>query len=421
VTSTLKEMLYRLLRRSEHYTKTDMVYLASGGFWLILGQTVSSFFAFGLAIAFANLVPPDIYGTYKYLLSILGILNLCTLPEMNTAVARSVARGDSSTIHAATRARIAWSFAGTVTAFMGGAYYAIHGNMEVAIALAIIGVALPLFDTFTLYNAYLTGTRNFKKKTLFQLTSQGISVLSLILTLFVTNNVLLLLLAYFIPLSLVHILLYTQTMNAFMPDARSRETLTYGKQLSLIGVLAVVAGNIDKVLLWKFLGPAQLAIYTFAIAVPEQLKGPLKGVGELSFPKFAAQTREHIKENLHALWRKLALYALGLLGISLIYILTAPFIFQLFFPRYMESVIYSQLFSLSLLISFGPIFSALLAAQKATKAQLQINIFQSTLQILLYILLIPHYGIAGALTGFMATRIAATLYTFLKIRTVLKK
>ena len=42
----IKNKTYKLLRKSEKYTKTDMVYLTKGGFWLTLGQIISSTSAF---------------------------------------------------------------------------------------------------------------------------------------------------------------------------------------------------------------------------------------------------------------------------------------------------------------------------------------------------------------------------------------
>jgi len=38
----IKNFLYKKLRLSEKYTRTDMVYIAKGGFWLTFGQSITS-------------------------------------------------------------------------------------------------------------------------------------------------------------------------------------------------------------------------------------------------------------------------------------------------------------------------------------------------------------------------------------------
>ena len=100
----IKNRIYRLLRRSERHTKTDMVYLASGGFWLTVGQIISSAATFGLAIAFANLLPKETYGTYKFVLSIAGILTIFTLPGMVTSLTQAVARNFEGSVILALKA-----------------------------------------------------------------------------------------------------------------------------------------------------------------------------------------------------------------------------------------------------------------------------------------------------------------------------
>jgi len=64
-----KILTYKILRYSERYTQTDMVYFASGGFWLLLGQFISTISAFLLLIAFANFLPKEVFGTYQYILA----------------------------------------------------------------------------------------------------------------------------------------------------------------------------------------------------------------------------------------------------------------------------------------------------------------------------------------------------------------
>jgi O-antigen/teichoic acid export membrane protein len=401
----MKSKAIKLLKWSEKYTKTDMLYLAKGGFWLTVGQAVSSLSAFALAITFANLVPPETYGTYKYLLSIAAIFSLFTLPGMGTAVARAVARGDTATTHKATHARVLWSLIGTFFAFGGSAYYFINGNIELTIALAIIGVTLPVFDTFTLYNSYLAGKREFKKQTYYHVAAQLISTSILITTLFFTDNVLLILLAYFVPLLLTRFIIYIKVSQSFLKKKADKETLTYGKHLSIINIFSVIAKNTDKILLWHFLGPAQVAIYAFAIAIPEQIKGPLKGMGTLAFPKFATKTPEEIRENLPAFWRKLWLYAFLLSIISIAYIILAPLIFKLIFPQYLESVFYSQIFAISLVSAVSIMPITIIEAQKKTTVQYLLSIIQPTINILLFIIFIPPFGLLGAIGALTSGRI----------------
>lgn len=406
-----KNRFTRFLLWSQKYTKTDMVYLASGGFWLTLGQVVSSLSALALAVAFANFVPSETYGAYKYILSIASIFAIFTLPGMQTTISRAAARGHVGVIYKATEQRILFSFIGSVVALMGSAYYFLNENIELSLAFLVIATTLPIFDTFTGYLAHLAGIRRFDLQTKYHALTQIVSVPTLVVTLFFTENLIYILLAYFLPLVATRALIYWNALRTITKEtdaSEEKQSITYGKHLTVMNILGVVAGNIDKILLWKFLGPTQLAIYAFALAIPEQLKGPLKGAGELALPKFAAQTPEQVRASLPALFRKLALYALGLLGISVIYILTAPYIFALLFPHYMESVLYSQIFALSLVTGVSSIALAILSAQKKTTVQYVITTIQPLISIALFLLFIPLYGIMGAIIAFVMSRFIAT-------------
>jgi len=412
---SIRSRLYRFLRWSERYTKTDMVYLASGGFWLILGQIVFALSAFILAVAFANLVPQATYGTYKYLTSMAALFAIFSLPGMAVAVTRASAQGNEHVIHSATRSRILFSLIGTVVALLGSGWYWIHNNNELALALLIIAATLPVLDTMTMYLSYLAGKRRFDLQLKYQAITQVTSVPILIAALYVTDNVLAILLAYFLPLATIRLVFYLMTVRTIPPrseDSADKETREYGRHLTVMSVLGTVAGQVDKVLLWQFLGPAQVAIYTFAMAIPEQLKGPLKGMGDIAFTKFAAQTPEEIRRNLPLLWRKLGLYAVALLSISILYIVAAPYIFQFIFPQYLDSVFYSQIFALSLITGVSSIASAILAAQKKIAVQYVITTVQPLITIALFLLCIPLYGVMGAIIAFVMSRFIATLIYF---------
>lgn len=417
----LQKKLINLLRWSQTYIKTDMVYLASGGFWLVLGQVISTLAALALAVSFAHLVSPETYGTYKYLLSLAGLFAIFSLPGINTALARATAQGHESIIHSVTRSRIRYACLGSIVAILGSAYYFVNVNIELALALLIIAATLPLFDTLTTYLFYFVGKRRFDLRTKYYALTQIVSTAVLIATLSLTDNLLLILIAYFVPLISIRTALYlhiARTIPRTVSSDQEAEVKQYGIHLTAMQVLSIIANEVDKILIWKFFGPVQVAVYTFALAIPEQIKGPLKGIGELAFPKFAEQTPEQVRQNRPALFHKLALYALVLFGASILYILAAPYIFLFLFPQYMESITYSQWFALSMVTGVASVPNALLSAQKKTKTQYFISTVQPILTIGLLVVLIPLYGIMGAIIALMVSRLA-TVVTYIAVVRVL--
>ncbi len=88
----LKQRIYRFLREMQKYTGTDNVYLAKGGFWLTLEDVVSAAASFLLALAFANLLNPIIYGNYRYILSLIGTLGIFSLSGLGTTITQATAR-----------------------------------------------------------------------------------------------------------------------------------------------------------------------------------------------------------------------------------------------------------------------------------------------------------------------------------------
>ncbi len=107
--NNLRVKTYKILRKSEKFFKIDMVYLAKGGFWITSGQSINTILSLVLIVAFANLLPKETYGTYKYILSLAGVLNIFTLTGMNSAVARAVAVGSEGALKASVKYQLKWN------------------------------------------------------------------------------------------------------------------------------------------------------------------------------------------------------------------------------------------------------------------------------------------------------------------------
>lgn len=416
---TPKRLAIRLLRVSERYTKTDMVYLASGGFWLTSGQGVASISAFILSILFANYVSPETYGIYKYMLSLGGLLVIPTLVGIPTALQRAIARGEDGAAKGAFRARLI----GGGFAFFGGVlaagWYFFNGNVEFGTALLIVAISTPLMEAYGMYDTVMQGKGMFRVSMQYFSISSILATATLALAIFFSDgNLLMLVGAYFGTWTLVRVICWhrTKKLLASTPEAIPGETVVYGVRLSIIGIVSAIANQIDKIILFQFLGPAQLAIYAFATAMPEQVRAALKSITPLALSRFSRRSAEEVRTNIH----KKALLSMALVApIIAVYIVTAPYIYRLLFPAYLEAIPYSQVFVLSILVVPLFLYSAAFQSQRAEKIIASSEISMNLLSIAMLFVLIPLYGIWGAIwarliTRYLGTALLSMLIRFLK-------
>jgi len=404
----LRQKVYSTLRKSESFFKTDMVYLAKGGSWTTAGSIVISFLSFLLAISFAHFVSKEAYGQYKFVLAMAGILGTLTLTGLGSAVMRSVSRGFEGTLHYAFWTNIRWSILGFLGALGMSIYYFAHGNSSLGLAMLIAGSFSPFLSSTNLYSSYLTAKKDFRRHAIyFDIIGNLFPYTALFVTMLLTESPLWLVFIYFSSNTLIGIILYKRIVKIYRPGPEvDTESLGYSKHLSLMNILNGLANNIDQVLVFHYIGAAQLAIYNFAIAIPDQIKGPLKGLNKMIFPKFVE--RDH-KEIHSGMGRKFMILFIGSVVITLIYILVAPYIFQIFFPKYMASVFYSQIFALSLLsITFNPA-SVYLAAKKKIKEQYISYTFISILQIVVVSVSIIYWGLLGLIIARVVMRLANSI------------
>ncbi len=398
----LKLKLYQLLRWSEKYTKTDMVYLARGGTWLTGGQIIATASSFLLAITFANLLSKETYGIYTYILSIVGILSIPTLSGMAVAAIQAVAHGYEGSLMPIVRTKIRWGLLGSLASLILAGYYYFLGNTTLAISFLIVAGFLPIMEAFSLYDALLQGRKIFGVSVKFYVINQIIAVASLISAIFFTGNLFIILLAYFVPWTLIRFIFLKIVLKKFSPNQKQDpQTISYGKHLTLMGIIGTVASYLDQLLIFHYLGAAELAIYSFALAPTEQIKNSLSSITTLALPKFSQRSKEEIKKTIMG---KVLRYALLIAVITVIYILAAPLVYKIFFPKYLDSVFYSQILAVSLISVSALLPSSALQAQMTKKKLYVFSTVASLLQIVLMAVFIYFYGLMGAVLARILAR-----------------
>lgn len=403
----IKQKIYKLLKVSEKYTKTDMVYLAKGGFWLTAGQMVSSICSFLLAIAFANLLPRETYGVYKYILSIASLLAIPTLSGIDTAITQAVSRGYEGSFIKGIKTKIYWGLLGGLASLILAVYYYFNNNITLAFAFLIVGIFVPFMDSLLIYNTLLFGKKKFKISTRYNIIIQILSFAIMISVLFLTNNIFLIVFACFLSNTLFRSLFLFITIKKFKPNKKKDpKTIPYGKHLSLINVILTIADQLDKILIFHYLGAIELAIYTLAIAPPVQIRKLCKNITTLAFPKLAQHKISEIKNTLPI---KIFIFFLVMIPIVIIYILIAPYLYKFIFPQYTEAIFYSQIFVLVLLLYPKGLMMTIFTTHLHKKKIYFISTIMPLIRIGLLLILLPLYGILGTILAIIGTELISLI------------
>lgn len=401
----MKELINKsreILRWSEKYTKTDMVYLAKGVTWLGLGQLTASFTSLFLAIAFAKFIPKEIYGNYKYILSLGGILGAFSLTGISASVVQAVSRGYDGALKEGFRISLRWSIFIFIGSVVAGIYYLVVGNSSLGLSFFIIGIFSPIFNSAQLYISFLNGKKDFRRITILGLWQDFVPVIALISTIIFTKNVVFIIFVYFFSNTIISIFLYKKTLNYYKPkETGISNNLSYSKHLSFMNILAGIGDKIDNVLLFHFFGGTTLSIYAFAIAIPNQIIGLFRTIGPISLPKFAQGDKNLIKKEMLA---KVLRFILLLSVVVVIYYFVAQFIYRTFFPEYLESVPYSQLYAIIMIFAAGALPMSFIESQLAVRERYAIIILSNVTRIILMLFLVVPFGIWGIIYSQIATK-----------------
>ncbi len=410
----LKEKASKFLRWSQKYTKTDMVYLARGGFWLTLNQVGGTAIAWLLAVAWANLAPKELYGEYSFIHSIISILLIFSLSEMGRALTQTTARGNDLTIKEVIKQKFKWSFLGTLASWGISLYYYVNYNETLFYSFLIVGIIFPLLETFAEWASYLKGKKRFDLFAKYSNCKNLINLIVIAITLAFTRNIIIIIAVYLTERTLSHLLFYKITLKKAPPQGeKDRKAVKYGKQLTLVSLVGQVATYIDKILIFHFLGAAEVAIYSFSVLPVDKIKSLFKSLETLALPKFSKRKKGELGVGI----KKKAPWILGaLVATLLLYIIFANLIFKIFFPQYLEAVYYTKIYSFSILGSLFILLGAALYSQKEIKKIYKHNLVTNLLKIILLFLGVYFWGLLGIIVAQMAIRILSGFYLYILVK-----
>ncbi len=384
-----------------------------GNFWLTASRVVSVGSGMILTIAFANLLSKEVFGTYKYVIAIAGFFTAFSLSGLSLALSKSVAQGKQDIVRSLFGTSVKWSIPASIAALLAALYYFYKGNVELGTGLALIAACTPFLNGFGLYKGLLSGKGDFKSLAVWSIPRNIIPIIALVTTLLVTKSTIAIVVVYFISNFIAGWATYAWSLHKYKIGNSQdgvKETVEYSKHLSFLALFIQASSQIDLLLLWHFTGPAELAIYTFALAPVREMRNFSENFFPIIFPKYATKTVEEIRMSMGLRLRQMGLVSIA---IAAVYILAAPLIFKIFFPQYLASVFLSQLLALAIVLQPKGLIETMFLAQGEIKKRYTVVILTNVTKIALLCVLIPTHGILGAVIGSIATEIVSTIIMYI--------
>ncbi|MEX2054011.1 MAG: oligosaccharide flippase family protein [Candidatus Colwellbacteria bacterium] len=404
-----------LLQFIQKHTKTDLLYVARGSFWVIAGRGGLLVISTVLLTALANWVPVETYGAYQYVLSVAAVFAVFSLPGINTSLIKSIAQNKDGTLKSALVAKVKWGVIGSIAALVLTLWYVFNQNYILGGSFLVVALFLPVKQGFSVFPAFWIGKKRFDVRAKYMFFSALFSTLTIVATIYLTQNLIVILLAFFASYSFFDFIFFRRTQRRANNNLSDPTAISFGKNLTLINGLEMTSRYLDKIIVWQLVGPAQVAIYSFA-QLPIQKVQESIPIQALALPKLGESKIEG-KRKEGGMIKFIRLFALTV-PTAIILALIAPFVYQIIFPQYLDSVIYFQ--ALTVLIALSPfmlLHSALISELKKRSLYI-VQTVAPTIRIVLFLALAPIYGIWGIIWAILSTELlksAMTLYYFKKI------
>jgi len=409
---TIQNKIFILSKKYSQKVGLDLPYFIKNGFWVTFRQGVGIISGLALSIVFARFASQEVFGQYQFILSILSIVSILSIPGLNTSIIQSVTSGHDGDYKKVVKTSFLWSLLGVPILLIIGGYYYVCQSHSLGIVLMISSVFFPFFYAPNTWDSFLQGKSRFDIAAKYSSVQAIINTLATIAVIFFKgSNLILIMITYLISYTFFNWYYYIKSLKYVENTKNDAGVIAYGWFLTKTGILNIIAGNIDRIIVGVFLSQSQLAVYAIGVLLSKQLQNITKSFLSISVPK-------QIKQYDISGKNYLKIFTLSLFVLILFWLMIPSLIPLLFSDKYIEAVSLSRI---SLL--FYPIFviSVLYKNkflynknQKVIKMEAFIA---PAVKIFLTLVLLPFFGISGLafLFGFQYVLSLGSLYLIEKI------
>ncbi len=392
--------------------RVNIRHYAKAGFWVSVSQVISIAGALLISVVLANLLPENEFGTYRYLISLGSIIVIFGLSGMTQSTLQATASGYRSYLHFGTNTQLRWSLLSYSVGLVIAAYYLINGDFVLSLGCVVVTFLANISNTYQNIFAYFEGRQNQRLIAKLSLIKTVSIIIATVLPLFFSQNILFLVIGFLGSQALCNVLFF------FFYKPKDTDDLSAGvlkkftnvaKHASVRNIFSTLTTKADSILVFQQIGSKELAIYTIANILPEQIKGQFKNLSRLVLPRYVTYNEKDIRTGM--LQKSFSLFIFSC-GLTIAYILCVPLVYKVFFPSYVSAIVLSQIAALAFPASAGMLPMNALQAKNLEREQYNIIIIGSVVSIGILVAGTVTYGILGVTIGKVISRYIYTILAY---------
>lgn len=354
------------------------------------------------------------FAEYNLIISYLSLLAVFALPGLGNAVVQSTARQVSG-IYLKAQQLTFWSTiaAGLIFVLIAFAHkYSGEYSPVLYIGLFYAAFLFPFYRGITIWKNYRAGLKKFRNLSFLNSgTHIATQLVTLILLIFfnIQDYLFLVIVYMFIP-SVVNIfMLVVDYFSCIKGQTHELEEgiISYGLKTSVYSAIHTVSFRLDHFILFYFIAPEALAVFAVANRIPEMMRGVTQTLASVLLPRFA-----RYKTITHDIRKSVRLYSIGFGFVVLLVTFTIYPIFMtfLFGHAYDDAILYSQVLMCLVIIGNSPtIYFKYIQSQKDSGSFKNIVVITSIVRVITVLILVPLWGIWGAVASVFFHRVTSML------------
>lgn len=373
-------------------------YFSSQGGIVLIAHTITILYGIVISYLTTLLFTQDALGMYKFALSIVGFLGVLKLSGLATSIAKDLNQHETSPLLHTARQYflLLLGLSALILLSIPVSYY--FGRGELWSLLTVAAVLVPLEAmALTFSSGLITGKSLFALSLRYSVVAKLIMLVVNLLVFAVYPSPTLLLASTLLTNIVVYGHFCVRLIPKYTNHEHSNRIFGYGFKLSLASVPVTIVWYVDSFLIAGTFGLGQLAVFYVATLIPEQFKKLFKELLAVTF------SRQASGKDTWARRKKLALFSVGgmvpVVLIFVAYCFVAQSIFNVLFPLYDDpnTVFLSKVALATLLIITWNIIPQYLEAHGYLHQIRRINALCAGAFLICMLILIPQYGLLGAI------------------------